>query len=145
MVLLDQLQKNCLIDHNKHLQSTLNALGYNVGHVDGDFAEKTTAGVTKFQKEHHLKEDGIAGPVTRGVLKDATRAVQKQLAGIGLDIGNAGVDGVLGHYTEHGIKQFQKQQGLIEDGVYGPVTRGKMAEFVKGIQKALQEKKILCW
>lgn len=36
--------------------------------VDGDFGAKTEAWVYKFQKTHHLQEDGVVGPKTWAVL-----------------------------------------------------------------------------
>jgi len=92
-------------------------------------------------KKKGLKEDGVAGPVTRGNLRHCVRHVQFSLIDFGYDIGDAGADGVLGHYTEHGIKQFQKDNGLTVDGVWGPKTHAKMEEKVKEVQKALSDLK----
>ena len=46
------------------LQLMLKALGYYSGAIDGLFGPKTDAAVRKFQEEHDLKVDGIAGPKT---------------------------------------------------------------------------------
>ena len=50
----------------KYLQQKLNALGFNVGGVDGSFGPKTLAGVRAFQKANGLAVDGVVGPATRG-------------------------------------------------------------------------------
>jgi len=124
----------------KNVQSTLDHLGCDCGAVDGYYGEKTTAGVKAYQKASNLKEDGIAGPVTRGQLKEAVKHVQRNLVGLGYDCGDAGVDGVLGHFTEHAIKQYQHEHGLKEDSIDGPKTRASIAEVVKKIQTTLQKK-----
>jgi len=134
--------RNCIIDNNKQLQLTLNTLGYEFIEVDGNLNEKTINSILIFQKDHQLKEDGIAGPITRGVLKESTREIQRQLIGMGYDIGNSGIDGILGNFTIHGIRQFQKENNLTVNGIYNQNTRSKMIELVKSIQKALKKKKI---
>jgi len=50
------------------LQTSLNALGYNCGNVDGDFGAKTKAAVIAFQKAHGLKDDGIVGRLTQAAI-----------------------------------------------------------------------------
>ncbi len=52
----------------KYLQQKLNALGFNVGGVDGSFGPKTLAGVRAFQKANGLAVDGVVGPATRAKL-----------------------------------------------------------------------------
>jgi len=47
---------------------------------------------------------------------------QTMLTRLGYDIGKAGIDGDFGRGTEAGVKAFQKDQGLVVDGVVGPMT-----------------------
>jgi len=54
------------------LQRRLAQLGYVVGPIDGIFGPKTQAAVRRFQKEHGLKVDGIAGLQTIRELKRLT-------------------------------------------------------------------------
>jgi Predicted chitinase len=54
---------------NRHVQELLNQRGYRdaSGHpltVDGDYGAQTRQAVEKFQREQHLKVDGVAGPNT---------------------------------------------------------------------------------
>jgi len=112
-----------LEDCIRHVQCTLNHLGFDCGEVDGIFGEKTTKAVTAYQKKRELKEDGVAGPVTRGHLKKCVKHVQYSLIDFGYDIGDAGVDGDFGHYTFNAVKHFQKDNKLVVDGIVGPVTR----------------------
>ncbi|HZJ57077.1 MAG TPA: peptidoglycan-binding protein, partial [Clostridia bacterium] len=57
----------------KYLQQRLNALGFNVGEVDGSFGPKTLAGVHAFQKANGLAVDGSVGPATRAKLNAAIK------------------------------------------------------------------------
>lgn len=47
-----------------HLQTRLQALGYDPGRSDGIFGEKTRAAVIRFQQDKELKPDGIVGAKT---------------------------------------------------------------------------------
>jgi hypothetical protein len=49
------------------LQRQLSAAGYPVT-VDGKYGPQTEAAVRRFQTDHHLKTDGLAGPQTFGAL-----------------------------------------------------------------------------
>ena len=62
----------------KYLQQKLNALGFNVGEVDGSFGSKTLAGVRAFQKANGLAVDGVVGPATRAKLNSITPTKPKQ-------------------------------------------------------------------
>ncbi|EHQ92293.1 spore cortex-lytic enzyme [Desulfosporosinus youngiae] len=54
------------------LQKRLVQLGYVVGTVDGKYGSKTEAAVKRFQKEHGLRVDGLAGAQTVKELKRLT-------------------------------------------------------------------------
>lgn len=52
----------------KALQELLNKCGYNCGNADGIFGEKTENAVKRFQADHSLSIDGIAGEATQDAL-----------------------------------------------------------------------------
>ncbi|MBX3582116.1 MAG: DUF3380 domain-containing protein [Rhizobiaceae bacterium] len=54
----------------RNLQQALSALGYPLGR-DGVFGRQTEEALRAFQRDHGLKVDGIAGPLTRQAMTDA--------------------------------------------------------------------------
>ena len=57
------------IETTSGIQARLNNLGYAAGPVDGIDGPRTQAAVRKFQKDHSLEADGVAGAQTRDALK----------------------------------------------------------------------------
>ena len=57
----------------RKLQSDLNLTGYYFNRLDGIFGVSTQLSVEKFQKDHDLIADGIAGPKTLRKLQDVIR------------------------------------------------------------------------
>ncbi len=55
------------------LQQALYLLGYYTGVIDGYYGAKTTAAVTRFQKNRGMSDDGVAGSSTIRVLFGGTR------------------------------------------------------------------------
>ena len=53
------------------IQTTLENLGLYSGLVDGNFGSKTKAAIATFQAAHHLKSDGIVGPITWNAVVNA--------------------------------------------------------------------------
>ncbi|WP_213161870.1 N-acetylmuramidase domain-containing protein [Kaustia mangrovi] len=73
-------------DLARDLQKSLTAAGYPVA-VDGIVGRKTEAAIRRFQEDHGLVADGIAGPMTRDALEKAIAAKtaerrKKQAAGV---------------------------------------------------------------
>lgn len=71
------------------LQKRLAQLGYPVGPLDGKFGPKTQASVRKFQQDHGLKVDGIAGPAT---IKEVKRLTGESTTASGKAVGTKNVD-----------------------------------------------------
>lgn len=60
------------------LQNNLNQLGYSCGEADGKFGTVTESAVRKFQADHHLTVDGIAGSATQNeILKAVSGSGEK--------------------------------------------------------------------
>ncbi|MFB2938806.1 peptidoglycan-binding protein [Aerosakkonemataceae cyanobacterium BLCC-F154] len=118
----------------KLLQQLLNSYGYSLV-VDGDFGSRTDAAVKGFQRSRGLVVDGIVGintwnallpnnPSSFPTLRRGSRGyyvtfLQERLNIFGYPVA---VDGIFGSITEATVKNFQRDQGLLVDGIVGPMT-----------------------
>lgn len=67
----------------------------------------------------------IVGPGSWGW---RVRYVQRLLRKLGYDLPVYGVDGNYGSETELAVRQFQQDDGLLSDGMVGPITLRRMKE-----------------
>lgn len=124
------------------IQRRLRMLGYDLGMtgIDGVFFGRTADAVRSFQQEHALAEDGLVGDETWSALVDATFTLGDRMLYLripyfhGHDVGllqealNAlgfacGVpDRIFGPFTEHAVREFQRNSGLVADGIAGEGT-----------------------
>ena len=75
------LQMGSTGDEVRLLQSTLDALGYNLS-ADGQFGSKTYNAVRTFQNAHGLTVDGIVGPKTWDGLRAALTKQRSVIDGL---------------------------------------------------------------
>ena len=101
------------------LQSRLAELGYLSGTIDGQYGQKTTDAVTRFQQANALSPTGIADPATQAVLHSKaaiaaspveplqtdTALVQRKLIEWGFLTGEA--DGTNGDATQKAVAMFK--------------------------------------
>lgn len=123
------------------VQERLAALGHVVdGDTPGVFGPSTKAAVEAFQRRRGLRIDGIVGSLTWDRLVEAGRVLgdrvllmatpmprgddvaelQERLAALGFDPGR--VDGIFGEATRAAVVSFQRDAGLVDDGIAGPAT-----------------------
>jgi N-acetylmuramoyl-L-alanine amidase len=97
--------------------------------------------VRAFQQQRGLLTDGVVGPATFRTLRDATYhlggrplaylvsqpitgddvlALQERLLELGYDAGRP--DGMFGPQTELALRSFQRDYGMVSDGICGPAT-----------------------
>ena len=106
-----------------------------------EFDEAMDHAVRAFQQQRGISVDGIVGPTTYRLLDEArwrlgdrilvhavshplhgddVSALQRRLAELGFDCGR--VDGAFGTRTEAALREFQRNVGLLVDGLCGPAT-----------------------
>lgn len=116
----------------KPLQYLLRHNGATIG-VDGVFGPGMETAVRTFQADVRASVDGIVGPQTwnqlaeefaRGSAGEGVKAVQTMLVAKGIPIGS--VDGQFGPNTEAGVRTFQRQASLPEDGIVDPRTLSRL-------------------
>lgn len=133
-------------DEVTKLQNRLKELGYYEGDVDGAYGPGTQDAVIRFQTQHGLSADGIAGEGTRSALYsssaqifqptptptaaasllkkgdngEAVKQMQARLKELGYY--NGSVDGDFGGGTEEAVRLFQRQNNLDVDGVAAKMT-----------------------
>jgi energy-converting hydrogenase Eha subunit B len=85
-------------------------------------------GVPKYDKETaSVKTASVNLPqLSMGAKGDTVKALQILLIGRGCSCGSYGADGSLGSITYNAVIAFQKANGLVVDGVVGPVTWAKL-------------------
>jgi N-acetylmuramoyl-L-alanine amidase len=129
------------------------------------FDQPTDWAVREFQQNRGLVVDGLVGPETYAALAaarlrlgdrllslagkmfagDDVAHLQERLSELGFDTGRA--DGVFGHQTESALKSFQREYGLVSDGVCGPATLRALKQLgrlvVGGAPNALREGEVL--
>lgn len=126
--------------HVKNLQDLLNRAGYGPLAVDGQDGPATQAAVKRAQKDFGLAEDGVGGPITvnaltnkltpapigRNITSRSTYDVQRKLIEKGYDLGPYGADGDYAAATTTAVAEYQGDNGLEPDGIYGPLTDEKL-------------------
>jgi peptidoglycan hydrolase-like protein with peptidoglycan-binding domain len=117
------------------MQSILVVRGY-LTTANGSFDQETEVAVKRFQRDHHLEEDGIVGALTWAALcypelrrSEQPSSLERQQAIVNLQELLALAccygkerDGVFNEATIRAVKRFQRTYGLHPDGVVGPLT-----------------------
>jgi N-acetylmuramoyl-L-alanine amidase len=120
------------------------------------FDAEVDRAVRAFQQQRGLMVDGIVGPATYRILDEArwklgdrllthvpgnlmsgddVLTLQQRLLDLGFRVGR--VDGLYGHQTELGVRDFQRNIGVPADGTCGPSTLkalSRLAPRVRGGQ-----------
>lgn len=116
-----QCPKN--ITNVKEVQQYLVYKGYNIGKcgIDGEYGKDTRNALC-----HHQLKNGGSNIIKKGSKGELARNVQMFLICKGYDIGKYGADGDIGTCTVNAIKNFQKNNKLVQDGIVGTKTWNKL-------------------
>lgn len=113
-------------------QIRLEASGHYTGAIDGIAGPVWLSAVRKFQTENNLLVDGKFGPVSRSKYDTKYKAhhttVQTILSKLIRTSTNKPyytgyIDGIVGTYERQAVLDFQKDNGLLQDAVWGPKTQ----------------------
>lgn len=93
------------------------------------------------------KEETIEAPkktsntLSKGAKGESVKVLQKMLIELNYSCGKSGADGNFGKNTLSAVKEFQKNNNLTVDGIYGEKTKKKLEELYnkKIIDKIAQE------
>jgi N-acetylmuramoyl-L-alanine amidase len=120
------------------LQRRLAALGFSGDDEAGVYGSSTTDAVQRFQRHRGLRDDGVCGEQTWGLVVEAgyrlgdrrlyqrkpmmrgddVADLQRRLGALGFDAGK--IDGLYGPDTASAVADFQRNAGLTVDGIFGP-------------------------
>lgn len=136
--IISQPQKNENKGNVARIQATLNdRYGLNIA-VDNIYGNETRKALvkalqTELNKQYHrdLAVDGIFGAntynacinVRKGAEGNITYLIQAMLVCHSFDID---ADGIFGNATENAVREFQKRNGLSQDGIVGKNTFNKL-------------------
>ena len=127
------------------LEQRLDQLGFDPGTIDQRFDTDTHNAVLQLQRAARIDDDGIVGPITRGVLDAGTvtgdtpipvptrllrlgsigadvEALEQRLDQLGFDPGT--IDQRFDTDTHNAVLQLQRAARIDDDGIVGPITRG---------------------
>lgn len=68
-----------------------------------------------------------AGYLTKGMTGGKITHLQQLLSGLHYNVGPTGSDGVFGFGTEQAVMAFQRDRGLVADGIVGPATSAALS------------------
>ena len=124
---MENLQMDSSGQTVKLLQKRLHDLGFYSGEIDGIFNVATEEAVKAFQEEEGLATDGVVGLATEEALDLDSQPLdidimklQQRLSE--LEFYKDSINGDWNQATIAAVKDFQKAEGLAEDGVVGLST-----------------------
>ena len=114
------------------------------GAVSSDVLKKALAGIGVTNADGKIASfvDGlkeIERMLGRGNVGEDVKKLQTALKELGYDLGEWGVDGIIGPVTEKAIKAFQEANGILADGLVGPETMAALEKVGAKIEKTSED------
>lgn len=88
-----------------------------------------------------IEPSNQSSQLSKGSIGSAVKQMQTMLIKCGYSCGTAGADGSFGAKTLKALKKFQKANGLIEDGIYGPKSKAKLTELYMAATQSKEDPK----
>ena len=101
--------------------------------LSSDVLKKALDGIAGSSETVSIGFDKLSRTLWWGHEGEDVKQMQEILSKLGHDLGETGVDGIIGAYTSRAIKEFQKANGIFVDGIAGPKTIAALKEAAKGI------------
>eukprot|EP01045_Picozoa_sp_COSAG04_P014303 COSAG04_NODE_1062_length_8500_cov_11.838353_6_plen_250_part_00 len=111
---------------NENAQKYLAVKGLYEGAIDGSIGEMTQKAVMRFQRAHGLQVDGVIGGNTKRRIHEETVGLQQFLAAGKKGRFEGTSDGIMGVNTTRAIRDYQRDNGLLIDGIIGENTQRHM-------------------
>lgn len=137
---LDPLADGVLIDHNEGHDRGVASNHGDISHWWPKFGQSMdtfradVAALLNKDKAPAQEKDFSVGMRTLkyGDEGEDVKALQLLLLGNGCSIGKWGADGDFGIATQNAVKEYQRKNGLVADGIAGPATWSKLLGVSKG-------------
>lgn len=95
------------------------------GEMKGVSYGEMTPVITPIDKDQNAQPSHTSNKkptLKKGSKGEYVTVLQTMLRNRGYDLGSYGIDGDFGRATESAVKQFQRDNGLTQDGIVGPAT-----------------------
>lgn len=82
-----------------------------------------------YTPKHEVSQNVPSGStelLRKGSRGEAVRDLQNKLISLGYSVGTYGADAIFGNATKDAVRRFQRDHGLSDDGIVGPLTRGAL-------------------
>jgi len=119
---VSQLEQEVVLKNDE-----IDGLKYDVGRLNAKLEQKKTAVIAQTTPE---ALNGVRRIESDGIIRISVNPDQVQTALKNAGYYKGAIDNKIGAQTQEAIKKFQKDNGLLADGIIGLKTWAKMAEFL---------------
>ncbi len=136
-------------DQVTNLQLQLKNLKYFSVDATGYYGSITKDAVMRFQKDMGLSADGIAGSKTIEAIQNTNteknKIIRLQLQLKNLGYFNVEATGHFGSITKQAVMNFQRDNGLVADGVVGSKTEAALQRAIPKVSRGSSQSLLVPW